>query len=70
MSATFQTVNADGSLQCDNLDDAKRRAYSWCAWAKRCAYLRGIDATHVMTFDEPARRITVECAGMTSIYVY
>lgn len=68
---TFQIVASDGSVPCPSFEAAKRQAYAWTAWANRCALRNGDCLTsHRMTFDEPSRRITIECGGMTQTYTY
>lgn len=71
MSAKFRIVNADGSIPCDNLEDAQRESMLWVAWAKVSARMRRLsDEAHTLSHDEPNRRIVATCAGMTSAYTY
>jgi hypothetical protein len=67
---TFTELDKRGRCPCSSLDEAKKRAYQWTTWAKQCAHRRNIDDVHRMIFDDPARVITVECAGMTAAYTY
>ena len=80
---TFTVLDNLNRCPCESRDDAKLRAYAWTAWAKQCAARQSVvvpindkrdvvvsPGAHRMTFDDVGCTITVECFGMTSVYVY
>lgn len=67
---TFQELNRDGSLQCDDLAQAKQRAYQF-AYQLKCMCGRATSYGYRMLHDEPKRRIEVfGDNGMHQAYQY